>query len=70
MEFELKLQGGKVVTWEGRDGEDASVRYAYAHRDQTVVAWRHVRFGLFLGIKPIIEPAPGMPRRYSPQGRE
>lgn len=54
--FELKLATGKVVTWEGRDGEEAALRYADAHRDSTVVAWRHIRHGLFFGLKPIVGP--------------
>ena len=56
MTFELKLASGKVVTWEGESGEDAAFRYADCHRDVTVVAWRHVRHGLFIGPREIIEP--------------
>lgn len=31
--FELKLVGGKVVRWPGKDGQDAAQRYVDAHRD-------------------------------------
>lgn len=63
--FELKLAGGKVVTWEGESGEDAAHRYVDCHREATVVAWRTTpRKGLFVIERPdrirIIEPTPGM----------
>jgi hypothetical protein len=41
--YELKLASGKVVTWSGTDGEDASRRYVDAHREAAVVAWRNAR---------------------------
>lgn len=56
MTFELKLTTGKIVTWEGESGEDAAGRYVDMHRDAAVIAWRHVRHGLFVGAKPTVEP--------------
>ncbi len=48
MEFELKLQSGKTVVWEGKDWEDAARRYVGMHATEAVVAWRHYpRFGVF-----------------------
>lgn len=41
MIYELKLSSGKVVTWEGKSGEDAAHRYVDCHRESTVIAWRH-----------------------------
>lgn len=38
--FELKLRGGRVVLWEGADGEAASVDYARSHPGAEVLAWR------------------------------
>jgi hypothetical protein len=56
MTFELLLQGRRgYVTWEGETGEDAARRYVDMHRDETVIAWRNVRHGLFFGPKPIID---------------
>jgi hypothetical protein len=56
MTFELLLQGRRgYVTWEGESGEDAARRYVDMHRDAVVIAWRHVRHGLFFGPKPIID---------------
>jgi hypothetical protein len=55
-DYELKLGSGKVVTWAGSSGENAALRYADAHRGETVVAWRDIRYGVFEGVKPIIEP--------------
>jgi hypothetical protein len=48
-EYELKLKGGKVATWQGRDGIDAATRYVDVHRTATVLAWREPRHGLFIG---------------------
>lgn len=56
MTYELKLATGQVVTWEGASGEDAARRYVDVYRDATVIAWRHVRHGLFIGAREIIEP--------------
>lgn len=56
MTFGLKLASGKVVTWAGASGEDADLRYVDAHRDQTVVAWRHARHGLYVGVREVVEP--------------
>lgn len=41
--YQLKLATGKVVTWVGRDGENAARRYVDAHRDAVVVATREDR---------------------------
>jgi hypothetical protein len=47
MRWELKLANGKVVEWDGKDGEDASRRYVDCHRDDAVVAYREAnRHGL------------------------
>lgn len=43
MTFDLKLASGRVVQWEGDDGEDAARRYVDAHREAVVVAWREPR---------------------------
>ena len=58
VEWELRVDGGKVVQ-EGADGVDAARRYAGAHPSVTVYAWRAIRYGLFIGTKPIVEPDPG-----------
>jgi hypothetical protein len=47
--FELLLASGAVATWDGTSGENAAVRYVDCHRDETVVAWREPRYGLFVG---------------------
>ena len=41
--YELLLADNSVVTWQGSAGENAAERYADAHRDATVIAWRHAR---------------------------
>lgn len=52
MKYELKLADGRVVEWEGSDGENASVRYVDAMRvagksdGGGVVAWREPRHGI------------------------
>ena len=46
-EYELKLYGGKVVTWPGSDGVNAAHRYADAHRGDTVLAFREVKTGVY-----------------------
>ena len=58
MEYELKLQSGKVVVWEGVNGQDAAARYVDMHPAEVVVAWRHYpRHGIFIwGRKRIVEP--------------
>lgn len=64
MKFELLIQGRPgYVTWEGETGEDAALRYVDMHPDAVVIAWRHVRHGLFFGPKPIIDgtEAPRLP---------
>lgn len=47
--YELKLATGKVVQWDGKDGINAAERYVDCHRAATVVAWREIRHGLFVG---------------------
>ena len=50
--YELKITTAegkdKVVTWLGKDGEDAAIRYADCHRGATVFATRPVRFGVYV----------------------
>lgn len=53
--FELQLSDVTVVEWNGRNGVDAAKRYVDAHPDATVVAWRAVRFGVFVGVLEIVE---------------
>lgn len=48
--FELKLSSGKTVTWTGEDGEHAARRYVALHPSETVVAWRHPRYELKIGM--------------------
>lgn len=48
--FDLKLASGKTVSWNGKDGEDASRRYVDCHRDAVVVAWRHPRVAFVPGF--------------------
>lgn len=47
--YELKLADGSVVTWNGKDGTDAAARYADAHRETAVIAWREPRVQLRIG---------------------
>ena len=48
--YELKLADGSVVTWAGKDGVDAAVRYVDAHREAAaVIAWREPRVQLRVG---------------------
>jgi hypothetical protein len=56
--YELKLDGGKSVVWEGKDPEDAALRYVDTFRAAVVVACRHYpRHGVFVwGGAEIIEP--------------
>lgn len=47
--WELKLADGRVVEWDGVDGETAARRYVDTHRTATVVASRPAdRHGLFV----------------------
>lgn len=48
MEYELKLKGGRVVTWEGKDGEGATRRYVDCHRRDIVVAFRPKPCGVYI----------------------
>ncbi|KKL20172.1 hypothetical protein LCGC14_2458130 [marine sediment metagenome] len=47
-EFELKLAGGKVVTFEGQTGEEAVARCRDLHCESQVIAWRPIVHGFFL----------------------
>jgi hypothetical protein len=47
--YELLLGHCRVVRWTGVRGLDACVRYADAHRDVTVLAWRTPRVQLRVG---------------------
>lgn len=40
--FDIKLSDGKLVRWNGKDGEAASRNYEAEHVGVTVVAWRNV----------------------------
>jgi len=44
-DYELKLGGGRVVTWTGHDGMSAAQAYANAHPGVTVFAWRDLFAG-------------------------
>lgn len=49
--YELKLDGGRRIVWDGADGPDACKRYADAHPGAVVVAWRSTsRHGIFGGL--------------------
>jgi hypothetical protein len=49
--FQLLLDNRKTVTWNGKDGIDAAMRYvdAHLHGGAAVVAWREIRHGMFVG---------------------
>lgn len=48
--YELKLTDGRIVTWQGKDGLDACVRYADANPGcYAVIAWREPRAQLRIG---------------------
>lgn len=54
--YEIMLSTGKVVTWDGKDGEDACTRYVAAHPDTKAVAFREAdRHGIHYGLLPIQE---------------
>ncbi len=55
-EFELKLENGKIVKWVGASGEAAARRYVANDPGAVVVAWRHPRVDIHLGIPIIVEP--------------
>lgn len=62
MEFDLKLSDGRVVRWQGRDGEDAAREYVAGHPDAAVVAWRAASWrGLHIGLPRYARDAP-LPR--------
>jgi hypothetical protein len=46
--YELRLEDGRVVQAEGKDGPDAARRYADLH-GATVIAWRAPRIGIYVG---------------------
>jgi hypothetical protein len=47
-QYELRLAGGKTAIWDGKDGKDASQRYADAHPGVVITAWREAdRHGFF-----------------------
>ena len=49
-QFELMLEGGKRVIWEGKNWQDAIARYLDCHPNQTVIAWRITpQHGIFVG---------------------
>lgn len=52
-EFELLLTPRKIVKWRGKDGKDAAERYADCHPDVTVLAWRHPKTEIVIGLHPI-----------------
>ncbi len=46
--YELKLHNGSVVTWTGKDGEDAARRYVDTFRKAQVIATRPAEmWGIF-----------------------
>ena len=52
-EYELKLKGGKWLTWTGTSGPDAAHNYVDCHREASVVAWREAnQTGVFPGVSP------------------
>ena len=55
-QFELKLNNGKTIIWDGTNGIDAVNRYLLSH-NETIIAWRdYPRTGLFLvNVSNIIE---------------
>lgn len=55
-EFELKLADGKIVNWVGANGEAAARRYVANDPGAVVVAWRHPRVDIHVGIPIIVEP--------------
>lgn len=47
--YELKLNTGKVVEWDGTDELNAAERYVDCHRDAAVIATRPAdRHGIFV----------------------
>ncbi len=55
-EYELLLADRTIATWQGTSGENAARRYVACKPAAIVIAWREVRHGLYLGIRPIKEP--------------
>lgn len=56
--YEIMLSTGKVVTWDGTDGEDACTRYVTAHPGTKAVAFREANHHrLHYGLLPIMEAA-------------
>lgn len=56
MIFELKLANGRIVEWEGETAVEAAKRFVDTFPNETVIAWRHKRTGLLIGIPKIKEP--------------
>lgn len=50
MQYELLLADGRKVLWEGETGMGAAMNYADLHREDTVIAYRAPRHGIFLGV--------------------
>ena len=54
MIYELKLDTGKVIEWDGKDPLDAIARFADNERvfgrSRIVIAWREPRHGFFPGV--------------------
>ena len=48
--FELKLASSRTVKWEGASGEHAAKRYVAMFPNETVIAWRHPKFELRIGM--------------------
>ena len=53
--FNLKLASGKIVKWNGKDGEDAARRYVDTFPSETVIAWRYPKFELVPGMINIVQ---------------
>ena len=51
--YELKLANGQIVRWQGRGPTDAATRYADMHPGTVVVAWRHPKTDLVIGMQRI-----------------
>jgi len=49
--WELRLEDGRVVSWQGASGEEAARRYVDAHRDAVVVAVRRPPVALVVGFQ-------------------
>lgn len=55
-EYELRLDNGDKVIWNGDSGIDACKRYVATFPDAVVIAWRNYpRIGVFAALLPIVE---------------